>query len=47
MFDPTASAKVVGGPAKQPLAGLPVKIADGKVVVAGEFEGKVGAPKPT
>ena len=36
-----------GWPAKQPLAGLPVNIADGKVVVAGEFEGKVGAPKPT
>ena len=32
--------------AKQPLAGLPVAITDGKVVVAGEFEGKVGAPKP-
>ena len=28
-----------------PLAGLPIKVADGKLQVAGEFEGKLGAPK--
>lgn len=46
MFDPAAGAKVVGGPARAPLAALPVKIADGRPVVAGEFQGKLGAPKP-
>jgi Rieske Fe-S protein len=47
MFDPAASAKVTGGPAKTPLAGLPLKIADGKPVVAGAFQGKLGMPKTT
>ena len=45
MFDPKAGAKVVGGPAKGPLAGLPVKIADDKLIVAGPFEGKLGVAK--
>ena len=45
MFDPKAGAKVVGGPAKGPLAGLPVKIVDGKLIVAGPFEGKLGIAK--
>lgn len=45
LFDPRASAKVTGGPAKAPLAGLPLKIEDGKLLVAGEFQGRVGAPK--
>lgn len=44
-FDPRASAKVVGGPAKAPLAGLPVKIEGGRLLVAGEFQGKLGVPK--
>lgn len=47
MFDPATSAKVVGGPAKAPLAALPVRIGDGKPLVAGEFEGKLGVPKAT
>ncbi len=41
-FDPKAGAKVVGGPAKRPLAALPVKIENGLVVVARPFEGKLG-----
>lgn len=45
LFDPKDNGKVVGGPAKIPLAGLPVKIEDGRLLVAGEFQGKVGAPK--
>lgn len=45
MFDPADNGKVVGGPAKAPLAALPLKISDGKPVVAGSFEGKLGAPK--
>jgi Rieske Fe-S protein len=41
-FDPSDAARVVGGPAPSPLAALPLKLADGALVVAGAFEGKVG-----
>jgi Rieske Fe-S protein len=44
-FDPVANGKVIGGPAKAPLAGLPVKVEGEMLLVAGEFQGKVGAPK--
>lgn len=45
-FDPRAGGKVVGGPARRSLAGLPIKLdADQKLVVAGEFVGKLGPPK--
>jgi Rieske Fe-S protein len=46
VFDPRANGKVVSGPAKRSLAGLPVKVEGDRLVVAGEFEGKVGVPKP-
>ena len=45
MFDPKVGAKVVGGPAKGPLAGLPIKLEGDKLVVAGPFEGKLGVAK--
>jgi Rieske Fe-S protein len=41
-FDPSDAARVVGGPAPSPLAALPLTLADGALVVAGAFEGKVG-----
>jgi len=41
-YDPAHGAQVVFGPAPRPLAALLVKIADGKLVVAGKFIGKVG-----
>jgi rieske iron-sulfur protein len=41
-FDPTDAARVVGGPAPWQLAALPLKLADGMLVVAGAFVGKVG-----
>lgn len=55
-FDPKQGGKVVGGPAQRPLAALPVKVADGVkiaegadaadgvLVVAKPFVGRVGAP---
>jgi Rieske Fe-S protein len=42
-FDPKDRARVVGGPAPRPLAALPLRLADGKVTVAGSFSGRVGA----
>jgi rieske iron-sulfur protein len=42
-FDPKDRARVVGGPAPRPLATLPLRLADGKVTVAGSFSGRVGA----
>jgi rieske iron-sulfur protein len=45
MFDPRANGRVTGGPAKAPLAGLPVKVEGDKVLVAGGFQGKLGVPK--
>jgi rieske iron-sulfur protein len=44
-FDPREAGEVVGGPAPRRLATLPVKIEDGKVVVAGEFVGRIGIQK--
>lgn len=41
-YDPAHGAEVVFGPAPRPLAALPVTIADGKLIVAGKFIGKVG-----
>lgn len=45
VFDPKANGKVVSGPAKRSLAGLPLRVEGDRIVVAGEFEGKVGVPK--
>lgn len=41
-FDPADGAKVIGGPAPRRLPGLPIKIVDGQIVVAGAFTGRVG-----
>ena len=45
-FDPTNGAKVVGGPAPWQLAALPLKEIDGKLAVAGEFQGRLGFQQP-
>jgi rieske iron-sulfur protein len=45
-FDPSDSARVVGGPAPWQLAALPLKLVDGVLVVAGPFEGRVGFQAP-
>ena len=45
-FDPSDGARVVGGPAPWQLAALPLKIVDGKLVVAGAFVGRVGFLPP-
>ena len=45
VFDPRANGKAVSGPAKRSLAGLPVKVEGDRIVVAGEFEGRLGPPK--
>jgi rieske iron-sulfur protein len=42
-YDPRRRAEVVFGPAPRRLAALPLAIADGSLVVAGPFVGKVGA----
>jgi rieske iron-sulfur protein len=41
-FDPSDSARVVGGPAPSQLAALPLQVVDGLLAVAGPFEGRVG-----
>jgi len=41
-FDPAAAAKVVGGPAPRSLPALPLKIADGRLVVAKPFTARAG-----
>jgi Rieske Fe-S protein len=45
-FDPSDGARVIGGPAPWQLAALPLKIVDGKLVVAGAFVGRVGFLQP-
>ena len=42
-FDPKDEARVSGGPATRRLPRLPLKIADGVLVVAGAFVGRVGS----
>ena len=41
-FDPKDEGKVVDGPAPRALPALPLKVADGKLVVAGPFTSRVG-----
>ena len=41
-YDPRAGAAVIDGPTQRPLAALPLKIVDGKLVVAKAFTGRVG-----
>ena len=45
-FDPSDGARVVGGPAPWQLAALPLKLVNGMLAVAGEFEGRVGFQQP-
>ena len=44
-FDPRDGAKVVDGPAPRPLPALPLKIVDGRLVVAQPFTAPVGFEK--
>jgi Rieske Fe-S protein len=41
-YDPRQAGAVIDGPTPRPLAGLPLKIADGKLVVAKPFTSRVG-----
>ena len=41
-YDPKAAAKVVSGPAPRPLPALPLRIADGRLIVAKPFTGRAG-----
>jgi Rieske Fe-S protein len=41
-YDPNAGARVVGGPSPRSLAALPLRIADGTLVVARPFVGRLG-----
>lgn len=41
-YDPSVGAAVIDGPTQRPLAALPLKIVDGKLVVAKAFTGRVG-----
>lgn len=41
-FDPRDGARVVDGPAPRPLPALPLKISDGKLMVAKPFTGRIG-----
>jgi Rieske Fe-S protein len=45
-FDPKDGAKVVDGPAPRMLPALPLKVVDGKLVVAGPFTSRVGFEGP-
>lgn len=44
-YDLRQGGKVVSGPAPRGLPGLPLKVADGKLVVAGPFTDRVGGQK--
>jgi rieske iron-sulfur protein len=44
-YDLRQGGKVVSGPAPRGLAGLPLKVADGKLIVAGPFTDHVGGQK--
>jgi rieske iron-sulfur protein len=41
-YDPNAAARVISGPSPRSLAALPLRIADGKLVVARPFIGRLG-----
>ena len=41
-YDPREAGAVIDGPTPRPLAGLPLKIADGKLTVAKPFTSRVG-----
>jgi len=41
-YDPRQAGAVIDGPTPRPLVGLPLKIAEGKLVVAKPFTGRVG-----
>jgi Rieske Fe-S protein len=41
-YNPREAAAVIDGPAPRPLAALPLKLVDGKLVVAKPFTGRVG-----
>jgi Rieske Fe-S protein len=41
-FDPADSARIAGGPATRRLPALPLKVADGFIVVAGAFTARAG-----
>jgi rieske iron-sulfur protein len=41
-YDPSDAAAIVDGPTTRALAALPLKIADGKLAVAGAFAGRLG-----
>jgi rieske iron-sulfur protein len=45
-FDPRDSAKVVDGPAPRRLPALPLKVVEGRLVVAKPFVGRVGFERP-
>ena len=42
VYDPTAGAKVVSGPAPRRLPALPLRVVDGRLVVAKPFTGRAG-----
>jgi rieske iron-sulfur protein len=42
LFDPKVEGKVIDGPAPRMLPALPLKLVDGKLVVAGPFTSRVG-----
>ena len=44
--DPSDGARVVGGPAPWQLAALPLRLDEGRLIVAGEFIGRVGFQQP-
>ena len=45
-FNPRENAKVVFGPVPRRFAALPLTVADGSLIVAATFVGKVGAQQP-